>query len=163
MHDISIYTDGACQPTNPGPGGYGVVILEGDSRREFSGGRRLTTNNRMEILAAVVGLEAIGHHQERNVTVYTDSRYVHDCIVKGWVRKWKKNHWLRVNGREIAKAKNVDLLDRLLELCDQHKARLVWVRGHNGNVENERCDELSVLAAVRPGLPADAGYEHKGD
>ncbi|WP_303883703.1 ribonuclease HI [Acetomicrobium mobile] len=153
MKKVTIYTDGACLG-NPGPGGYGVVLLYNGHRKEISGGFRLTTNNRMEIYAAIVGLSALNCSCE--VTLYTDSRYLADAMNKGWVRRWKAKGWMR-NKKE--KALNVDLWKKLLELCEKHKVKFIWVKGHDGNPENERCDELSTSAARLPDLPADEGYE----
>ncbi|MCE2404981.1 MAG: ribonuclease HI [Dehalococcoidia bacterium] len=152
---ISIYTDGACI-NNPGPGGYGVVLLDGSRRKEMSGGYRRTTNNRMEILAAVVALEALKTRCQ--VTLYSDSQYLVNAVEKGWAKKWRANGWRR--GKD-AKALNPDLWERLLALCDRHDVRFRWVRGHAGNPENERCDQLATGAARRPGLPVDTGYEPK--
>ncbi|HWO01380.1 MAG TPA: ribonuclease HI [Blastocatellia bacterium] len=150
---VTIYTDGACLG-NPGPGGYGVVLLFGGHRKELSGGFRLTTNNRMELLAVIVGLRAL---KERcSVTVYSDSQYVVNTIEKGWAARWRANGWKR-NKKE--KAINADLWEELLDLCDKHQVKMVWVRGHSGVKENERCDELSVAAANQKGLPPDEGYE----
>ena len=152
LKKIIIYTDGACHG-NPGPGGYGVVLLHGGRRRELSGGFRLTTNNRMEILAAIEGLSAL---KERcAVTLYTDSQYLSNAIMKGWAKRWKANGWKR-NNKDYAL--NPDLWERLLELCERHEVAFVWVRGHAGNVENERCDFLSVTAALGKDLPEDAEY-----
>lgn len=152
---VVIYTDGACLG-NPGPGGYGVVLLYGKHRKELSGGFRLTTNNRMEIMAAIVGLSAL---KERcKVTLYTDSQYLADAMMEGWAKRWKSNGWRR-NKRE--KALNADLWDKLLNLCEQHDVEFVWIRGHNGNPENERCDKLSMQAAAQENLPPDMGYEHE--
>ena len=150
---IDIYTDGACQG-NPGPGGYGVVLLSGSHRKELSGGYRLTTNNRMELLAAIEGLEAL---KERcDVTLYSDSQYVVNSITKGWAEKWKANGWRR-NKKDDAV--NPDLWDRLLKACELHDVDFRWVRGHTGNKENERCDRLAVEAAKGKDLPADLVYE----
>lgn len=149
---VTIYTDGACLG-NPGPGGYGVVLLYGGHRKELSDGYRLTTNNRMEILAAIKGLEAL--KSPCSVTLYSDSQYLVNAINKGWVQRWKANGWKR-NARE--KALNPDLWERLLQLCSHHEVTFVWVRGHANNTENERCDVLSKEAAGRSNLPADPGY-----
>ena len=150
---VVIYTDGACLG-NPGPGGYGVVMLHGAHRKELSGGFRRTTNNRMEIMAAIVGLEAL--NTRCRVDLYTDSQYLADAVTKRWARRWKANGWMR-NKKE--KALNPDLWDRLLGLCDRHEVELLWVRGHAGNPENERCDFLSVQAARLKNLPPDTTYE----
>ncbi|OPY09558.1 MAG: Ribonuclease HI [Syntrophus sp. PtaB.Bin001] len=152
LKKVTIYTDGACLG-NPGPGGYGVVLLYGEQRKELSGGYRLTTNNRMEILAAIKGLEALKSACE--VTLYSDSQYLVNAISKGWARRWQANGWKR-NSRE--KALNPDLWERLLKLCARHEVTFVWVRGHANNVENERCDVLSKEAAARSDLEADPGY-----
>jgi ribonuclease HI len=150
---ITIYTDGACLG-NPGPGGYGVVLLFGGQRKELSGGFRLTTNNRMELLAVIVGLRAL---KERcSVTVYSDSQYVVNTIEKGWAARWRANGWKR-NKKD--KAINADLWAQLLDLCENHRVKMVWVRGHSGVEENERCDRLSVAAAQQTNLPPDEGYE----
>jgi ribonuclease HI len=150
---VTIYTDGACLG-NPGPGGYGVVLLYGGHRKELSGGFRLTTNNRMELLAVIVGLRSL---KERcSVTVYSDSQYVVNAIEKGWAARWRANGWKR-NKKE--KAINRDLWRQLLDLCDMHEVKMVWVRGHSGVEENERADVLSVTAAKQKNLPVDEGYE----
>jgi ribonuclease HI len=149
---VVIYTDGACLG-NPGPGGYGVVLLYNDTRREISGGFRLTTNNRMEIFAAIAGLKAL--KTSCDVTIYSDSQYLVDAIMRGWAIRWKANGWRR-NKKEMAV--NADLWEELLTLCAQHQVKFVWVRGHAGNKENERCDQLAVCAAQQKGLPPDDGY-----
>jgi len=149
---VTIYTDGACLG-NPGPGGYGAVLLYGEHRKELSGGYRLTTNNRMEILAAIKGLEAL--KDPCAVTLYSDSQYVVNAISKGWAKRWRANAWKR-NSRE--KALNPDLWERLLNLCSLHEVTFVWIRGHANNKENERCDVLSKEAAGQRGLEADPGY-----
>jgi ribonuclease HI len=150
--DVTIYTDGACIG-NPGPGGYGVVLLSGGSRRELAGGFRETTNNRMELLAAILSLEAL--KETCRVTLYSDSKYVVDAIEKGWARRWKANGWMR-NKRE--RAINPDLWEKLLALTQKHEVEFKWVRGHAGNRENERCDQLATEAARQKGLPVDNGY-----
>lgn len=151
---VAIYTDGACTG-NPGPGGYGVILEHGDKRREISGGYRLTTNNRMELTAAIVGLEALRYPCD--VTLYTDSQYLANGIEKGWAAKWRANGW-RLASKQPAV--NVDLWSRLLALCEEHNVRFVWVKGHAGHEENERCDQLSVAAASQKDLPPDPGYEN---
>jgi ribonuclease HI len=150
---VTIYTDGACIG-NPGPGGYGAVLLSGEHRKELSGGFANTTNNRMEILAAIVGLETL--KKPSAVTLYSDSRYLVDAIEKGWAIKWQANGWMR-NKKE--RAVNPDLWERLLGLTKQHDVEFRWVRGHAGNNENERCDKLAVAAAKGRNLPADSGYK----
>ena len=150
---VIIYTDGACTG-NPGPGGYGVVLIYGEHRRELSGGYRRTTNNRMELMGPIKGLEAL--NQSCRVTLHSDSQYVVEGIEKGWANRWRGNGWMR-NKRE--QAVNPDLWGRLLDLCETHEAEFRWVRGHAGDPENERCDQLAVQAAHQKDLPADEGYE----
>ena len=153
LRRVTIHTDGSCLG-NPGPGGYGVVLEHDGREKELSSGFRRTTNNRMEILAVIVGLEAL---MERcSVTVYSDSRYVVDAVEKGWARKWRANGWMR-NKRE--QAVNPDLWERLLTSIEKHHVELKWVRGHSGNAGNVRADKLAVAAANGIGLPPDEGYE----
>ena len=152
---VEIYTDGGCEP-NPGPGGYGVVLLHPKKRAEASGGFRSTTNNRMEIFAAIAGLEML--RQSCKVTLYSDSQYLVDAIMKGWAVAWKKKGWWRTKKERAA---NIDLWERLLALCETHQVEFRWVKGHAGNPENERCDQLSMTALRQPDLPADEGYENK--
>ena len=149
---VIIYTDGAALG-NPGPGGYGVVMLYGDRRKEISEGFRLTTNNRMELLAVIVALE---HLKKDNleVTVYSDSQYVVNSIEQKWVFGWVKKGF---KGK-----KNEDLWRRFLPLYDKHKIKMVWVKGHAGLKENERCDVLSVIAANSRDKQVDTWYEENG-
>lgn len=149
---VVIYTDGACTG-NPGPGGYGVVLQYGGHRRELSGGFRRTTNNRMELTAAIKALEAL--KEPCRVTLFSDSEYVVNGVMKGWARGWRDKGWRR-SGKTVP---NRDLWGRLLELCDYHEVRVQWVEGHAGHAENERCDELAVSAAAGANLPVDPGYE----
>ncbi|HEY89619.1 MAG TPA: ribonuclease HI [Thermoflexia bacterium] len=149
---VIIYTDGSALG-NPGPGGYGVVLCFGPHQRELTGGYRLTTNNRMELLAAIKGLEALT--EPCRVTLYSDSRYVVDGITKGWARRWRANNWMR-NKRE--RALNVDLWAELLELCEKHEVAFRWVKGHAGNAGNERCDQLAQGTAQLALLPVDENY-----
>lgn len=152
---VEIYTDGGCEP-NPGRGGFGVVLLQGKKRLEVSAGFRATTNNRMELLAAIVGLEVLNEACE--VTIFSDSNYLVKAMKLGWARNWKRKGWRR--GTEGVP--NADLWERLLAMGEMHRVRFEWVRGHAGNVENERCDVLSG-AALRAGkLLVDVGYESKG-
>ena len=153
LPNVTIYTDGSALG-NPGPGGYGAVLLMDEHRKELSGGFRLTTNNRMEILAVITGLEALV--ERCRVTLYSDSQYVVNTIEKGWARKWRAKGWMR-NKKE--KALNPDLWERLLDLVGQHEVAFNWVRGHDGVAENERADRLAVGAAQGQGLPPDEGYE----
>lgn len=152
---VTIYTDGGCDP-NPGPGGYGVVLIYGSRRKELSGGFRHTTNNRMELYAAIQGLEALT--EPCQVTLYSDSEYLVNAMTKGWAARWKKRGWMR-NSKE--EALNPDLWERLLALCEVHQVSFVWLRGHAGTPENERCDQLSARARLRKDLPVDEGYENK--
>lgn len=149
---VTIHTDGACLG-NPGPGGYGVILDHAGRRKELSGGYALTTNNRMELLAAIVGLEALT--RPCDVTLHSDSRYLVDAVSKGWAAKWRANGWMR-NKREAAV--NPDLWERLLKLLEIHRAEFRWVRGHSGDPDNERCDALASAAARQPSLPQDPGY-----
>jgi ribonuclease HI len=155
MPHVEMYTDGGCDP-NPGPGGYGVVLVHPKKRAEASGGFRLTTNNRMEIFAAVRGLGLL--KQPCKVTLYSDSQYLVRAIMKGWAVAWKKRSWWRTNKERAA---NADLWERLLALCEVHQVEFCWVKGHAGNLENERCDRLSQAALRQPNLPADLAYENK--
>jgi ribonuclease HI len=150
---IQLFTDGGCR-FNPGPGGYGVVILAGAARRELSGGFRLTTNNRMELMACIVALENIA--SGCRARLHSDSRYVVDALAKGWARSWQARGWRRRNGEA---ALNPDLWQRLLALCAERQVEFVWVRGHAGHAENERCDRLAVVAAAGADLPPDRAYE----
>lgn len=153
LKQVTIYTDGACTG-NPGPGGYGVVLRYKDCVRELSGGARLTTNNRMELQAAIVALEAL---KERCVvTLFSDSQYLVKAMTQGWAAKWRANDWMR-NKQE--RAANPDLWGRLLDLCARHDVTFHWVKGHAGDRDNERCDVLAVQAAQRADLSADPGYE----
>lgn len=145
---ITIYTDGAARG-NPGPGGYGVVLISGKHRLELSEGYRLTTNNRMELLAVITGLEAL-KIPGSDVTVYTDSRYVADAVEKGWVFQWES--------KLFKKKKNPDLWMRFLRVYRSHKVRFIWIKGHDNNAENELCDRMAVEASGRKKLAEDAGY-----
>ena len=152
LKQVVIYTDGACIG-NPGPGGYGAVLLYNQHRKELSGGYSLTTNNRMELMAAI---KALGMLKEKcKVTLHSDSKYVVDAMAKGWARKWKSNGWKR-NKRDAAL--NPDLWEELIQLYDRHQVDFRWVRGHAGIAENERCDILAVEGAQQPDLPTDSGY-----
>ena len=146
--EIIIYTDGAARG-NPGPGGYGVVLLSGSYRKELSQGYKLTTNNRMELMAAISGLEAL-RIAPCNVSIYTDSKYVSDSVEKRWVFNWVKTGF---KGK-----KNSDLWKRFLEAYAKHSIKFIWIKGHASIPENERCDQLAVAASFQPGLPEDIGY-----
>lgn len=152
--DIDLYTDGGAEP-NPGPGGYGIILSYKGTKKEFYEGYKLTTNNRMELMGVIKGLEKL--KTKSNVQVYSDSRYVIDGIEKGWAKRWQENHWLR-NRKE--RALNHDLWERLLELVEQHNVTFHWVKGHNSHVENERCDILANKAMHLENLLADEGYEN---
>lgn len=152
LKQVTIYTDGACHG-NPGPGGYGAVLLYGEKRREISGGYRRTTNNRMELMAAIEGLRALRYPCA--VTLYSDSQYMVNGINKSWARRWKAGGWKRKGNEPVP---NADLWRDLLDLCDSHTVEFIWVRGHAGNEENECCDRLSVQAAQGKQLPVDPGY-----
>ena len=145
---ITLYTDGAARG-NPGPGGYGAVLLSGKHRKELSEGFKLTTNNRMELLAVIKGLEALKQN-DSEVTVYTDSKYVADAVEKGWVFGWER--------KKFKKKKNPDLWIRFLKIYRRHKVKFIWVKGHANIPENERCDELAVVASKQPVLQIDTGY-----
>ncbi len=149
---VTMYTDGGAIG-NPGPGGYGVVMMAGQHRRELSGGFSHTTNNRMEIMAAIAGLEALKGRSR--VTLYTDSQYLANAINKGWAKRWRANRWMRTAKDE---ALNPDLWERLLNLLQKHEVTIKWVRGHAGNAENERADRLAVQASRGNDLPPDRGY-----
>lgn len=146
--DITIYTDGAASG-NPGPGGYGVVLISGRHRLEKSGGFRLTTNNRMELTAVITGLEAL-KIPHSNVTIYTDSKYVADAVEKGWVFQWEL--------KAFKNKKNSDLWVRFLKIYRLHNVRFVWIKGHSSNPENELCDRLAVEAGKKGDLQEDTGY-----
>ena len=155
MKDVKIYTDGGCIG-NPGPGGYGVVLLFGKHRKELSDGFKETTNNRMELLACIKGLEAL--KEKCRVELYSDSKYVVDGINKGWAQRWQKNNWIR-NQKTGDRAVNPDLWQQLLDLVKQHDVTMNWVKGHAGNQENEVCDELANTAARSQSKKIDSGYK----
>ena len=146
---IKIFTDGAAQG-NPGPGGYGTIMRYGQHEKEFSQGFRLTTNNRMELLAVIVGLEAI-KKTGIGVTIYSDSKYVVDSVEKGWIWGWEK--------KNFNKKANPDLWMRYIPLHKKYNPKFVWIKGHAGHPENERCDQLAVQAASGYGLDTDTWYE----
>jgi len=152
---VTIYTDGSSLG-NPGPGGYGAILRYGAHARELSGGFQCTTNNRMEILAVIEALAAL--KEPCRVTIHSDSRYVINAITKGWARRWQRNGWMR-NKKE--RAINPDLWKRLLTVIEPHEVEFVWVRGHAGDADNERCDMLAKSAAKQPELPPDPGYDRR--
>lgn len=138
MKFVELFTDGACSG-NPGPGGWGAVLRYNGREKELSGGERETTNNRMELTAAIMGLAALKEPCE--VRLVTDSKYVADGITKGWAESWRKNNWRKADKKP---ALNPDLWERLLDLVNTHKVTIEWVKGHAGHPENERCDQLAV-------------------
>ncbi len=138
MKKVEIFTDGACSG-NPGPGGYGVVLRYKNIEKELSGGESETTNNRMELSAVIAGLSTLKEPCE--VTIISDSKYVTDAVQKGWAEKWKANNWIKPDKK---KALNSDLWEKLLSLLEKHQVEFIWVKGHAGHPENERCDELAV-------------------
>lgn len=157
--EVKIYTDGAARGNPNGPGGYGVVLLYVDGkgvthRRELSGGYAKTTNNRMELMAAIVGLEAL--IRPCDVELYSDSQYLVKAFNEGWIQNWIRKGWKREKNKEV---KNVDLWKRLLEAKEKHNVRFIWVKGHAGTAENERCDQLAVSAALADDLPEDPGLD----
>jgi ribonuclease HI len=152
--EINLYSDGGAEP-NPGKGGFGVIMSYKGFKKEFCQGYKLTTNNRMELMGVIYGLEKL--KTKSIVNVFSDSRYVIDGITKGWAKKWKENDWYRTN---TEKATNFDLWERLLLLIEQQQeVKFNWVKGHFGHPENERCDELASLALSKENLLSDDIYE----
>lgn len=150
---VVMYTDGACSG-NPGPGGYGVVLMAGPHKKHLSEGYRLTTNNRMELLAIIVGLEQL-KNTGTEVQIYTDSKYVHDSISKGWVYGWK--------AKGFKGKKNPDLWMRYLNIAAKHKVTTNWVKGHAGNKYNEIADQLAVQGSKKASLLIDEGFEGESE
>lgn len=146
--EVTIYTDGSSRG-NPGPGGYGAVLISGKFRKELSQGYQLTTNNRMELMGVIAALEAL-KKENCSVTLFTDSKYVAEAVEKKWVFGWEK-----VNFKN---KKNPDLWKKFLVLYRKHQVKFIWVKGHANNVENEKCDRLAVAAAMKPDLAKDEGY-----
>jgi ribonuclease HI len=151
--EITIYTDGAARG-NPGPGGYGVVLISGRHRLEKSEGYKLTTNNRMELMAVIAGLEAL-KIKDSNVVIFTDSKYVADAVNNGWVFQWES--------KAFKKKKNPDLWLRFLKTYRKHNVRFIWIKGHASNKENEKCDQLAVEASKNSFLIEDTGYNPEED
>ena len=151
--EITLYTDGAARG-NPGPGGYGVVLISGRHRLERSEGFKLTTNNRMELMAVIAGLKAL-KIPGSNVAVYTDSKYVADAVNKGWVFQWES--------KAFKKKKNPDLWIRFLKIYRKHNVRFIWIKGHASNTENEKCDQMAVEASKSNRLLEDTGYSPEED
>ena len=149
MPQVTIYTDGGASG-NPGPGGYGVVLLSGKHRKEMSGAFRMTTNNRMELLAVIIALEEL-KFKGTDVTIYSDSKYVVDAVSKGWIFNWVK--------KNFKDKKNSDLWKRFLKIYSDHKVKFVWVKGHAGNELNEVADRLAVHAYQDGDLKVDEAYE----
>jgi len=150
---ISIYTDGGCR-NNPGPGGYGAILIVDGREQELSGGFRHTTNNRMELMACIVALRAV-KPRNRPITLYSDSSYVVNGISKGWAKNWRRRGWVKSDKQP---AVNPDLWGELLELTEKLDITFQWVRGHAGHPLNERCDRLAVAASKKTDLPEDEGY-----
>ena len=142
MKEVTIYTDGACSG-NPGPGGWGAILMYGEHKKEISGGDPNTTNNRMELMGVISALELL--KEPCRVELYSDSKYVLDALEKGWAKSWQKNGWKRKTGPAL----NPDLWERLLALCDMHTMKLHWVKGPAQNPYNNRCYELAVLESKR--------------
>jgi ribonuclease HI len=153
LKPVTIYTDGAAAG-NPGPGGYGAVLSYGSYKKELHGGYRLTTNNRMEIMAAIVSLEAL--KSPCRVRLYSDSEYLVKAMAEGWAIRWRSRDWWRTPKERAA---NADLWQRLLAAAERHQVEFVHVKGHAGNPENERCDQLAEAAARQLDLPPDDGFE----
>lgn len=152
MKEVSIYTDGACSG-NPGKGGFGVILNYMGKKKEISKGYKCTTNNRMEIMAALAGLNALT--EPCKVILYSDSKYLVDSVNKGWIASWQKNGW---KNSKKEKVKNRELFEELIELMNVHEVEYRWVKGHDGHSENERCDYLATSAAKADNLEEDTGY-----
>ena len=138
MKNVEIYTDGACSG-NPGPGGWGAVLIYNGVEKQLSGSEKETTNNRMELSAVITALKAL--KEPCNVTLTTDSKYVCDAINKGWLNSWQKNSWKKADKKPVL---NIDLWQELLPLLDKHRVEFIWVKGHNGHKYNEICEKLAV-------------------
>jgi ribonuclease HI len=155
LKKVIIYTDGGCIG-NPGPGGYGVVLKYEDNSKEISGGFRLTTNNRMELMAAIEGLKILKYPCD--ISLFSDSRYLVEAFNKGWLFNWKKKNWQKSDKKDVL---NIDLWEQLYDLSKRHQITFHWVKGHNGHIENERCDQLASAAANNINLPPDIFYENE--
>ncbi|MDG2371751.1 MAG: ribonuclease HI [Flavobacteriaceae bacterium] len=149
MKKIQIYTDGSSRG-NPGPGGYGVILESKDYKKELSGGFKKTTNNRMELLAVIIGLESL-KIKPLDVTIYSDSKYVIDAVIKKWLIKWEK--------KNFKDKKNADLWKRFLKIYRDHNVKFQWIKGHSNHPQNEKCDSLAVKAALGNKLDEDKFYE----
>ena len=152
--EVTIYTDGGSSG-NPGPGGYGAIIIFNGEKNELCGGYRYTTNNRMELMGVIMALRSL-EHRDKPITLYTDSSYVVNGITKGWAEKWRKNNWIKSDKQP---AINPDLWGEILDLIKPLNIKFRWVKGHAGNPFNERCDELAVSSARKPSLQDDKGYK----
>lgn len=152
MKNVEIFTDGACSG-NPGKGGYGIILKYGSVKKELSEGFLMTTNNRMELLAAIISLEAL--KEPCNVTLYSDSKYLTDAINKGWLIEWEKKGWKKSDKKDVL---NIDLWKRLLPLLSVHSVTFIWLKGHDGHSENERCDTLAREAILGKTLSIDNLY-----
>lgn len=157
MKKVLIYTDGSSRG-NPGPGGYGALLLSGEHKKQLSGGYKETTNNRMELMAVIVALESLNMACE--VEVISDSRYVINAMSKGWMKGWRQRGWTKADKKPL---KNVDLWKRLYLAEQAHDMKWTWVKGHAGNEYNECCDHLATSAALGKNLPVDEGYIAEGD
>ena len=155
LRQVTIFTDGACIG-NPGPGGYGTVLLYGSHRKELAAGYAETTNNRMEMMAVIRGLETLT--ERCDIVVHSDSAYVVNSVEKGWATRWRANGW-RKGKKRNSDAKNRDLWGRLLELLEQHQVSFKWVKGHAGIPENERCDQLANDAARNSAVLSEDGFK----
>ncbi len=153
-NEIIIYTDG-CSLGNPGKGGWATVLMSYNKRKELYGGFRYTTNNRMEILAVIKALEAIKSSLNYDITIYSDSQLIINAVNKKWLISWVKNGWKKADKSRVL---NIDLWERLIELLSNHQVKFVWVKGHSGVPENERCDYLSKFAAESENLEDDVNY-----
>ncbi len=151
--ELKIWADGSCVK-NPGPGGYGIIFKHQKHKWEKAGGFRLTTNNRMEITGVLVALEALP--AKSKVKIFSDSQYVVNSMTKGWAKRWKSEEWVKKGGKTVP---NADLWQKLLELCSKHKVEFEWIKGHDGGIENERCDQMAQFAARQPNLLEDKGYK----
>lgn len=143
MKKVDIFTDGACKG-NPGPGGWAAILRYNNIEKEIYGGVKQTTNNRMELMAVVNALSIL--KEPCDVSLYSDSQYICNALIRGWAKKWKTNGWMRTRSQ---KALNPDLWDVLLELCDIHTVNPIWIKGHSGHIENEKCDKLAVAQAIK--------------
>jgi ribonuclease HI len=152
MKKVHIYTDGSSRG-NPGPGGYGTILMSGEHKKELSEGFKKTTNNRMELMAVIVGLEKLNAPCE--VEVFSDSKYVINAMLKGWIHGWRKKGWVKADKKPL---KNTDLWKRLYEAMQAHDVKWNWVKGHAGNKYNERCDYLATFAAKGKNLLEDVGF-----